>query len=421
MTALCPGGGPSQERPAYAGTTAFGVPFFTALFAEDWPVAMAALAAGALGFIAFDTFQICQSDPPAMPTLSATDWLALFAGTDIYAKGQTIQKLHDTAVAKLWPILCECISGATPSPPAAPPVPPGLQINPPTSVPGFQNPPCWNWAGHALVPYSTTCHAGAPPSSQIYQWGNPVTQAIPSVGKFPTPLPPSISYTMVTNNDGGNPGPLCPTWFVFNSSNTTIFNGPLTGSGGWNPGQTWTETIDLTQHPTAVGAGIWVDYNNSGGARFSNTFDLTLNINCVGPNNIVQPCCPPDGTLQSLLQQLLTSVTLIQRQAVPFAYVPGATHSGLTGSGALTVQGLLGVKVLPSSIPPDAGVVIGDPDTLWLDSWINWGNADGWTAREFLRSSPYVSLPNLAGQFTQIGYTLRPGMSVDIVELVREP
>jgi hypothetical protein len=125
--------------------------------------------------------------------------------------------------------------------------------------------------------------------------------------------------------------------------------------------------------------------------------------------------------INDLANQILTAVTLVQRQAVPFAYVPGTAHNGLSGHGELSVSGLLGAKITPSAIPSWAGVVSGDPDALWLDSWINWGNADGWTSREFLRASPYVSLPQLAGQFTKIGYSLAPGLTVDLVELLREP
>jgi hypothetical protein len=123
----------------------------------------------------------------------------------------------------------------------------------------------------------------------------------------------------------------------------------------------------------------------------------------------------------ALLQNIADLVKLIQRQQVPFAYVQGTDHPGLTGKGEISVQGLWGVKITPSNVPPGTGVDIGDPDTLWLDSWINWGNADGWSAREFLRSSPYISTPNFAGQYTKIGYSLEPQLTVDLRELVREP
>jgi hypothetical protein len=120
------------------------------------------------------------------------------------------------------------------------------------------------------------------------------------------------------------------------------------------------------------------------------------------------------------VQQILSLVTLFQRQAVPFAYIEGATHSSLTGTGSLTVQGLLGVKVQSHSIPSDAGRDPGTPENVWLDSWINWGNADGFTPRELISTDSHLSIPAAAGQFTTIGYTLRPGLTIDVVELKRE-
>jgi len=48
--------------------------------------------------------------------------------------------------------------------------------------------------------------------------------------------------------------------------------------------------------------------------------------------------------MQAQLDQLMAMVTLIQRQAAPFGYVPGAIHAGLTGTGVIAIQGLIGCK-----------------------------------------------------------------------------
>jgi hypothetical protein len=154
------------------------------------------------------------------------------------------------------------------------------------------------------------------------------------------------------------------------------------------------------------------------GVYFENIVSLAY---CGTTPGVQQPCCPPDATTQATLNAILKIATLIQRQGDPFGYVSGTVHTGLSGNGAIALQGLLGVKVLPSAIPPPAGLEVGDPDSLWLDSWIRWGNADGWTQREFLTASPFVSLPALAGQYTRLGYTLGLGLLVDVTELVREP
>lgn len=164
----------------------------------------------------------------------------------------------------------------------------------------------------------------------------------------------------------------------------------------------------------------YVYHLNADGGSGSINVDASLRVYCNGDTPGTQSaCCPPDTATQSYLDSIFRLVSLIQRQAAPFSYVLGADHPGLTGNGVLNVSELLGMKLTPGTLPPDVGVAVGDPDTLWLDSWINWGNADGWTAREFLRSSPHLSLPAAAGQFTRLGYSLRPGLVVDATELVR--
>ena len=135
----------------------------------------------------------------------------------------------------------------------------------------------------------------------------------------------------------------------------------------------------------------------------------------------LQPCCPPDEATQNSLQALMQLVTLIQRQTAPFSYVLGTAHAGLSGNGSFSVQGLLGCKVQIDAFSSQVGLEGGDPDVVWQGGWINWGNADGVSPRQFIASSPMVSLPTAAGQFTSVHYSLPPGVVVTITELVREP
>jgi len=51
----------------------------------------------------------------------------------------------------------------------------------------------------------------------------------------------------------------------------------------------------------------------------------------------------------------MAMVTLIQRQAAPFGYVPGAIHAGLTGTGVIAIQGLIGCKVDITTLPTQLG------------------------------------------------------------------
>ncbi len=135
-----------------------------------------------------------------------------------------------------------------------------------------------------------------------------------------------------------------------------------------------------------------------------------------------QSCCTStDPFTQGTLNSILQLVTLIQRNTTPFAYIPGASHSGLTGSSVLTIPSCIGVLITLTTVPAWVGVEAGSPTTLFEAGWIAWGNTDGFTAREFISASPQLSLPNEAQQFTRLGYTIAPGVVATIQELYAEP
>jgi hypothetical protein len=113
-------------------------------------------------------------------------------------------------------------------------------------------------------------------------------------------------------------------------------------------------------------------------------------------------------------------VTLLQRQTAPFAYVSGASHTSLSGTGTVAVQGILGV-LLNVSIPTRAGEVVGTPDTRFSVGWINFGTADGYGPRQFIESDSQVLFPAVNGIWTIVGYSLLPGVTMTLTELIREP
>jgi hypothetical protein len=113
-------------------------------------------------------------------------------------------------------------------------------------------------------------------------------------------------------------------------------------------------------------------------------------------------------------------VTLIQRQSVPFAYIASASHAGLAGSGELTVQGLIGLRITLTTIPSLVGSDAGDPLTYFQAGWLRWGDADGFSERRFIDASPLTWYPQPAGQYTRIAYSLNVGVVATIEELERE-
>lgn len=393
MTALC-GGGASEPQPGVSARVAYFGTVLAGLIEEIFgPVAIP--IAAAVGVLSYQTTTFCAEDPPTLPTLDATDvtnLLAVLGGSP--PDTTTIAKLDQLIGYYAWFKLCQCSSTTTPAPTGST-WPTGVGTN--TNV---------------TNPIAQACAHNNQPSS-IFG----TTPKIDTVfGPTFVTLPSGATTFQLQLFDVGIDQNVIVNTVFFNETGgqlANINNGVLLVG---QPGIVATNAVPVG----TVKINVQLSWSGtmSSAARYTWIADAFCGQN---PFQILQNCCPPDTYSQALLQKIANMVELIQRQQVPFGYVHGPTHSGLTATGELPIADLIGVQVAPASIPNYAGVVVGDPDSLWLDSWIRWGNADGWTQREFLTSAPFVSLPNFGGQYTKIGYTLAPGLTVDITELVREP
>jgi hypothetical protein len=126
--------------------------------------------------------------------------------------------------------------------------------------------------------------------------------------------------------------------------------------------------------------------------------------------------------LQSIIAQigyLRGDLLLIQRQKVPFAYVPGTLTTGLSGDGQLTVQGILGLAVQVTTLPGVIGEVASDPTTYVNLGWISTGTPDGWRSSVPIRHNP--QWVNVEPDDTLIGYSFSPLVVANIQTFVREP
>jgi hypothetical protein len=169
---------------------------------------------------------------------------------------------------------------------------------------------------------------------------------------------------------------------------------------------------------------IWVDSGNTSNAvAWGTNGSIGVALSQAGQQGPFSPnvgCCPVDSAVYSILNAIMSQVTLIQRQLAPFSYVTGAAHTGLSGTGQFAVQGLLGLSVNITTTPARLGLTIGDPNTLWDAGWINVGTADGWGPRSFITSDPFILKP-VSGDVTLVGYSIPSDVVVTITELVREP
>jgi hypothetical protein len=147
----------------------------------------------------------------------------------------------------------------------------------------------------------------------------------------------------------------------------------------------------------------------------------------VFPCDNVDPC----AALVNIQQQLaaLSSaqasmsqlVTLMQRYSEPFAYIPGAVHSGIHVSGSFAVSRLVGMRVTVVQRPGGERLFSGVPTYISDLGWMSVLTGDGMIDEIRLTRDTQSWFPKLMPLATQFGISLRDGVVVDIQELEAEP
>lgn len=346
-----------------------------------------------------DVNAFCALEPPDFPSLDALDLWALVARDKVSVGATAFNKARQLVEHFAWYLLCQCNSGGTPAPPAPPAEPANRPlVNPPALV---------------HLPNVLPCVTAVSPAIS-YVAGSGLNR-IPAdyAGRNGT----SMRLTMTTTVDVA-PGP--PIQFSFKSyRHITSDSLVRTDTFVLSSNQTFQIVVPTEPGATLVTPVLFA--NPGGGATFASA---QIDVFCDGqaPNAPLSPCCPPDPGLLAKLDQVVAMVTLIQRQAVPFGYVPGvATHAGLVGSGELVVSGLLGFLVQLTSVPPELGIEAGSPNTLFDAGWVTCGTADGWEKSTRVEHNPRLVVPEAMGLVTRIGYSFAPNVVATITELVREP
>lgn len=394
MTTLC-GGGTSAPKPGQPGIVSLGLSVLLGLIAKQG--SKLSFISNFLSFVPIpdvDLTTFCASDPPAIPTFDVNDALAI-ASLPVGSPQMAITagKVSDLLLHLAWYEFCECTSGTPVAlpPPADPPT--GTGVAPPLPSTG----PC----------LSVVMGPNAQPTPNGIING--------PAGQFPVGCT-WFRCVNVQTNAGGSGNNYHSDMYINNQFGQRINNNAL-----FFRGVRGATTIDsYSRDPNMEYYFLDQSFFNSVSGQ-ADTLTSTWEFYCgsSAPIGSTGGCCPPDDVTLGLLQNILNMVTLTQRQAVPFAYIPGATHTGLSGNGELDVQGLIGARI-SASVPARAGLDLGNPDVVYDIGWINWGNADGFIPRERLVTSPQLSFPNLAGAYTKIGYSIPADVTITIEELVRE-
>jgi hypothetical protein len=354
----------------------------------------------------------CAADPPTFSLPTAAQFYSFITGFPITDAQDVNDFLVALTEAYLWYSLCQCTSGTPPAltPPAEPTGLPAL--NPP----GVVTPPVAPACAGATLP---TQSVGAPDSQYTWNTG----ALVPGIQKAPLPQGATFLTATMTMHDGGashvNQQFSCTFWTPdgltsFSNQVTSALRSP---SGPGTAPTTFTGTAAVPS-----GAGLFLcEWSTSSGVC-TDTVDGSYSISCGGqPGTLATPCCPPDPIAAGLLNRILTTVTLLQRQVAPFGYVTGAVHAGLHDQGSIAIADLIGLKLEITTLPSSYGRVVGEPVFLFDVGWWTVGTLDGFFRDRRVTSSSMVWLPDGMGAMTLVGYSLSPGVVATITELEREP
>jgi hypothetical protein len=392
VTAIC-GGGTSGPKIGTAAVVDYTAGLIAAIFATydiAWLIPIIPL----VGLAPLTLSSFCAADPPAVPTFTSAETNALLQLTFGSDFDSGLAKVRDLILNAIWYDACQCTSGSL-----APLTPP----TPPTGTPITQFP---------VAPTNQPCQS-TEYTSTFFLTSASINRSGPSINTGIVPT--AIRYKMRPVWQNTNPG-------VF----TWAFK-QLDQSGATQRTDTFTLTYPNVSFDATVAAipnfrEIALLQSYVSGSNGQSIEHSVVEFWCgAAPGSAQTPCCPPDPATQSYLDNILQLVTLIQRQIVPFAYVPGNVHTGLSGAGVLAIHGLLGIKIEITTDPTNLGVEGTSPSLLFDRGFFTWGSPDGYPQSERLERTNQISLPCRASAFSELAYDLHPGVVVTITELVREP
>lgn len=151
------------------------------------------------------------------------------------------------------------------------------------------------------------------------------------------------------------------------------------------------------------------------------------------PTSPVFSCSPSDlcatlVAIQKQLNQVATQVgsglqltTLLQRYELPFAVIPGAIHSGLSGVGQFAVSRLIGIELDVTSDVSGNVQLPGVPTYVKDLGWMGWSIPSGMLAERRVARQHELWMPLQAAGSTTFGWNLSPGVVVSVRELEAEP
>lgn len=413
MTALCAGGS-SAKQSGFAETiigTATVIDAILLQFGGLWLLPFVAL----VDIEAFDLTTLCITDPPALPTFTAADVLALSNYGDLPAQASVLSKIKDAVNHYAWYQFCQCTSGTLTPAPSFPAQPSDVQI---PTAPSSQA--CWSfdWQGTPPVTPSSDEANGATYLLTLLPPGSANTVHPPGLSIRPVRLvqgltPSWIRYHYTQQNPHGSQVDGVVMEF-FDINKNTLGTRTLGGNAGT---QIEDGTVDV---PTST--AYWTLYVCDPSPTIG-TGPITVHADfyCGGsvPGGATTPCTT-DPAVMAALRQILGELGILLSNAGPPTYTTGTAHSGLSGSGFISVGILAGVQVQITTLPTALGRTIGDPDWIFDAGRINLGSTAGFGPPLRITSEDFVTF-DVSPFITTIGYTFHPGVVATITELLTGP
>ena len=408
MTALC-GGGTSQPAPGESAVVAFGAGTISQKFSSSGNNYVA-IFAGFLGTLTYILSDLCATDPPPMPVLSADDYINVVNFEDTLAAIASLNKFRDWFANLIWPDLCVCNNGTVVGPPA-PVAPPANIINITNIISGAGVVgPCDT---QSSVPRLIGTYGGVI-EQELIPFNN-FTGAL--VGSPTVKLAPSASeiiWTVRVTPAGVSHPDIYFELECFAASllSTGLFN--VTVSSG--------HTATTTTLVPANSAGFLIRAQPLPAGPTTDPVSASAIVYCgTVPGGAVAPCCPADQFTLAKLTRIEQMLTLIQRQSTPFGYIASTVHAGLSGAGTIAVVGLIGLKITLGALPPGAPTAPGVPAYLFDAGWVSVGTTDGYVHDRRVSSATQLWFPPDMGVMTVVGYAFTAAITATITELVREP
>lgn len=415
MTAICPGGGASQLRPGAGQAIVFSAALITEGLGiiSPWLLPLAAL----IDSFVWQASTQCQGDPPAIPSSSSLSPSNAIGGILNPNFNSWLTAVNNLLLNWAWQQYCECVSG-TATAPTYPQPPSGVGGSAPTG-----GTPCFTGSFGGTPLQETTPTTLRPETPQLRPNGTMANypfgagQIAQTVAINPGAYT-AITFTGTVTFDPAGSKPYVIELNEFDSSGTFLSNPSFSVPWSASPA-TFSHTFSIGPSVGAIGVET---------AQVNETHPATVQVTAVwtcgaggaaaGP---CQPCTDP-GVLE-VLNTILQLVEAVY-QASPVtvsAYSEGTTHSGLSGSGVISIAPTtIGVRVNITTDLPGGRIDLGSPNYLFDRGYIVEIAVEA-PVRGYSRLVYNPQVFQLLPITEQIGYTLPVGEVISITELSRAP